>query len=131
MAPTSDKNMETSNIGPCKRKAPVNDNGEAVNIPKKKKPKAAALPVQPWPAAHTSLTLKKQSKSKTHAEMPTHQAPAKKPAAPAVEDSDLEDETKVLEDSDVITIDLDEEPEVLKLEVPLADVKTDEEELGL
>ena len=54
----------------------------------------------------------------------------KKPAAPAIEDS--EDEPEVLEVPDVMTVDsddLDEEPEVIKLEVP--DVKTDEEELCL
>ena len=35
MAPTSNINMEASNLGPRKRKAPVNDNGEVLNIPKK------------------------------------------------------------------------------------------------
>ena len=38
--------------------------------------------------------LKKQAKSKTHAEKPTRQAPAKIPAAPAIEDS--EDEPEVV-----------------------------------
>ena len=70
MAPTSNINMEASNLGPRKRKAPVNNNGEAVNIPKNKKLKAAAgAALSAQPAAHTlsMSTLKKQAKSKRKA----------------------------------------------------------------
>ena len=122
-----------SDIRPRKRKVPINNNGEAVNIPKiTKRKKAASPPAQP--SAHTSskATLKKGAKSKTRKAKPARQAPTKKPAAPAV-DEDVPDDTTD-EDSEPdsnhdasIPDASDEEPKTP--EVP--DVVTNEEELGL
>jgi hypothetical protein len=118
---------EASDIGPRKRKVPINDNGEAVNIPKvKKKRKVAPLS---QPSAHTLSSTSKKAKSRAQA-VKSKTRQAAKPAPASAVDSDHDEDMYVEPEQEVISVVTDasdDEPEIL--EVP--DVKTNEEELGL
>jgi hypothetical protein len=78
MAPSANIDSEASDLRQSKRKAPVNNNGDPVNVrvimtANKKKKKAAALPAK-QKAAHTSSTStsRKGASSKTHTTKPAH-----------------------------------------------------------